>query len=178
MAFEGLTEKLQQTLRNLGQASCPKDGRHGEVRLALLEADVNFLVVKDFIKKVTDRAVGGEVMESLTPGQQVIKIVKEQLVELMGSAPSRPVFSSSGVTKIMLVGLQGAGKTTAAAKMAKYFEKRSGKSPLLVACDIYRPAAIKQLHVMGEKAGIPVFSIRNKENPPILQRRAWRGQKE
>ena len=169
MAFEGLTEKLQQTFKKLkgkGKLS-EKDVKEGmrEVRLALLEADVNFLVVKDFIKKVTDRAVGGEVMESLTPGQQVIKIVKEQLVELMGSAPSRPVFSSSGVTKIMLVGLQGAGKTTAAAKMAKYFEKRSGKSPLLVACDIYRPAAIKQLHVMGEKAGIPVFSMGDKGKP-------------
>lgn len=172
MAFEGLTEKLQQTFKKLkgkGKLS-EKDVKEGmrEVKLALLEADVNFLVVKDFIKKVTDRAVGSEVMESLTPGQQLIKIVKEQLVELMGSVPSKPVFSSSGITTIMLVGLQGAGKTTAAAKIAKYYEKHHGKRPLLVACDIYRPAAIKQLHVVGEKAGLPVFSMGDKAKPPDI----------
>lgn len=169
MAFEGLTEKLQQTFKKLkgkGKLS-EKDVKEGmrEVKLALLEADVNFLVVKDFIKSVTERAVGDEVMESLTPGQQVIKIVKEQLVELMGSVPSRPVFSSSGVTKIMLIGLQGAGKTTAAAKMAKYFMKYNGKNPILVACDIYRPAAIEQLHVIGKKAGIQVFSMGDGNKP-------------
>ena len=151
MAFEGLTEKLQHTfkkLRGKGKLS-EKDVKEGmrEVKLALLEADVNFLVVKDFIKKVTDRAVGSEVMDSLTPGQQLIKIVREELIELMGNTPSKVVFSPSGVTVIMLVGLQGAGKTTAAAKIAKYLEKHYGKHPLLVACDVYRPAAIKQLHV-------------------------------
>ncbi|HQD41203.1 MAG TPA: signal recognition particle receptor subunit alpha, partial [Bacillota bacterium] len=169
MAFEGLTEKLQNTfkkLRGKGKLS-EKDVKEGmrEVKLALLEADVNFLVVKDFIKKVTDRAVGSEVMDSLTPGQQLIKIVREQLIELMGTVPSKIVFSPSGVTIIMLVGLQGAGKTTAAAKIAKYLEKHHGKHPLLVACDVYRPAAIKQLHVVGEKAGIPVFSMGDKAKP-------------
>ncbi len=169
MAFEGLTEKLQQTfkkLRGKGKLS-EKDVKEGmrEVKLALLEADVNFLVVKDFINKVTERAAGSEVMDSLTPGQQVIKIVNQQLVELMGGTSSKPVFSSRGITKIMLVGLQGAGKTTAAAKLAKYFEKHNGKHPLMVACDIYRPAAVKQLHVVGDKAGIPVFSMGEKIKP-------------
>lgn len=169
MAFEGLTEKLQLAFKKLkGKGKlAEKDIKEGmrDVRLALLEADVNFLVVKDFIKKVTERGIGSEVMESLTPGQQVVRIVKEQLTELMGNVPSKPSFSSSGITKIMLVGLQGAGKTTAAAKMAKYFEKHSGRKPLLVACDIYRPAAINQLHVVGEKAGIPVFSMGDKAAP-------------
>src|SRR5690554_3498569 len=169
MAFEGLTEKLQQTFKKLkgkGKLS-ENDVKEGmrEVKIALLEADVNFLVVKDFIKKVTQRAVGGEVMESLTPGQQVIKIVNQQLVELMGSVSSKPVFSQKGLTSIMLVGLQGAGKTTAAAKLAKYFERHNGKRPLLVACDVYRPAAIKQLQVVGNKAGIPVFSMGDKNKP-------------
>ena len=169
MAFEGLTEKLQHTfkkLRGKGKLS-EKDVKEGmrEVKLALLEADVNFLVVKDFIKKVTDRAVGSEVMDSLTPGQQLIKIVREELIELMGNTPSKVVFSPSGVTVIMLVGLQGAGKTTAAAKIAKYLEKHYGKHPLLVACDVYRPAAIKQLHVVGDKAGIPFFSMGDKAKP-------------
>lgn len=169
MAFEGLTEKLQQTfkkLRSKGKLT-EKDVKEGlrEVKLALLEADVNFLVVKDFIKKVTERAIGSEVMESLTPGQQVIKIVNEELIQLMGGEPSRINFSSKGITKIMLVGLQGAGKTTAAAKIARYIKKHSSKNPMLVACDIYRPAAIKQLQVVGEKAGVPVFSMGDKINP-------------
>ena len=169
MAFEGLTEKLQNTfkkLRGKGKLS-EKDVKEGmrEVKLALLEADVNFLVVKDFIKKVTDRAVGSEVMDSLTPGQQLIKIVREQLIELMGTVPSKIVFSPSGVTIIMLVGLQGAGKTTAAAKIAKYLEKHNGKHPLLVTCDEYRPAAIIQLLVVVEKAVIPVFAMGDKAKP-------------
>jgi signal recognition particle subunit SRP54 len=169
MAFEGLTEKLQQTFKKLkgkGKLS-EKDVKEGmrEVKIALLEADVSFLVVKDFIKKVTERSVGSEVMDSLTPGQQVIKIVNGQLVELMGGTPSKPVFSHRDVTKIMMVGLQGAGKTTTAAKIAKYFEKHNGKHPILVACDVYRPAAIKQLQVVGEKAGIPVFSMGEKSKP-------------
>jgi len=169
MAFEGLSQKLQQTFKKLkgkGKLS-PKDVKEGmrEVKLALLEADVSFLVVKDFIKKVTERAVGGEVMESLTPGQQVIKIVNEELTNLMGAVPSRMTFSSKGPTKVILVGLQGAGKTTAAAKIAYYLKKHKGKNPLLVACDIYRPAAIKQLKVVGEKADVQVFSMGDKANP-------------
>lgn len=172
MAFEGLTEKLQQTFKKLrGKGKLTeKDVKEGmrEVKIALLEADVNFLVVKDFIKKVTDRAVGGEVMESLTPGQQVVKIVNEQLVELMGTSPVRPVFSQRDVTKVMLVGLQGAGKTTAAAKLAKYFERHNGRHPLLVACDVQRPAAVKQLQIVGDRAGIPVFSMGDRNNPAAI----------
>lgn len=169
MAFEGLTEKLQQTFKRLkgkGKLS-EKDVKEGmrEVKLALLEADVNFLVVKDFIKKVTGRAVGSEVMESFTPGQQIIKIVNEELTRLMGEVPGKIVFSPRGCTKIMLVGLQGAGKTTAAAKIANYLKKHNGKSPLLVACDVYRPAAIKQLKVVGESVEVPVFSMGDKANP-------------
>jgi signal recognition particle subunit SRP54 len=176
MAFEGLSEKLQSTfkkLRGKGKLS-EKDVREGmrEVKLALLEADVNFLVVKDFIKNVTDRAVGNEVMESLTPGQQVIKIVNDQMTELMGRTPSRIVFSQTGPTKIMLVGLQGVGKTTAAVKLAYHLKKNNGKNPLLVACDIYRPAAIKQLQVMGDKAGIPVFSMGDKARPEDIAKAA------
>jgi signal recognition particle subunit SRP54 len=169
MAFEGLSQKLQQTFKKLkgkGKLS-EKDVKDGmrEVKLALLEADVNFLVVKDFINKVIERAIGSEVMESLTPGQQVIKIVNDELTELMGGVPSRMAFSPRGITKIMLVGLQGAGKTTAAAKLAYYLKKYNNKNPLLVACDIYRPAAIKQLQVVGEKAGVPVFSMGDRASP-------------
>ncbi len=169
MAFEGLTEKLQQTFKKLkGKGKLSerdiKDGMR-EVKLALLEADVNFLVVKDFISQVSRRAVGSEVMESLTPAQQVIKIVNQELTRLMGEVPSKIVFSPRGSTRIMLVGLQGAGKTTAAAKIGHYLRKHNGKNPLLVACDIYRPAAIKQLHVAGERAGIAVFSMGDRVNP-------------
>ncbi len=174
MAFEGLTEKLQfafKRFRSKGKLS-EKDIKEGmrEIRLALLEADVNFLVVKDFIKKVSEGAMDSTVMESLTPGQQVIKIVKEQLTELMGGTPSKPVFSSTGITKVMLVGLQGAGKTTAAAKIAKYFKKHNNKNPILVACDTYRPAAIKQLHIVGDSADIPVFSMGDKGMPADIAR--------
>ncbi|MBA1333827.1 MAG: Signal recognition particle protein Ffh [Firmicutes bacterium] len=169
MAFEGLSEKLQQTFKKLrGKGKLTeKDVKEGmrEVKLALLEADVNFLVVKDFVNRVTERAIGSEVMESLTPGQQVVKIVNEQLTELMGGSPSRISFSSKGITKVMLVGLQGAGKTTAAAKLASYFKRHNNKSPLMIACDVYRPAAIKQLQIVGEKAGIPVFTMGDRIRP-------------
>lgn len=168
MIFEGLSEKLQSTFKKLkgkGKLS-EKDVKAAmrEVKLALLEADVNYKVVKDFIKKVTERTVGHEVLESLTPGQQVIKIVNEELTNLMGNTQSKIAFASNPPTIIMLVGLQGAGKTTTGGKLGGQL-KKLGKRPLLVACDVYRPAAIKQLHVVGEKLDIPVFSMGDKVSP-------------
>jgi len=168
MAFEGLTNRLQDTLRKLrgsGKLS-EKDVKEAmrEVKLALLEADVNFKVVKDFISRVTERAVGHEVMESLTPGQQVIKILNDELTQLMGSTQSRIVFSPKPPTIIMMVGLQGAGKTTTCGKLALNLKKQ-GKKPLLVACDIYRPAAIKQLSVVGEQVEVDVFTLGDKTKP-------------
>ena len=160
MAFEGLSEKLQGALRKMtGKGKLTeqnvKEGMR-EVRMALLEADVNYAVAKDFIKKVTEKCVGQEVLASLTPGQQVIKIVSEEMTELMGGSNARLTWSSSLPTIYMLCGLQGAGKTTMAAKLAGYLLKQ-GKKPMLAACDIYRPAAIKQLQVVGEQVKVPVF---------------------
>ena len=160
MAFEGLSEKLQGALRKMtGKGKLTeqnvKEGMR-EVRMALLEADVNYAVAKDFIKKVTERCVGQEILSSLTPGQQVIKIVNEEMTQLMGGANARLTWSSSPLTVYMLCGLQGAGKTTMAAKLAGYLSKQ-GKKPMLAACDIYRPAAIKQLQVVGEQVKVPVF---------------------
>ncbi len=160
MAFEGLSEKLQGALRKMtGKGKLTeqnvKEGMR-EVRMALLEADVNYAVAKDFIKKVTERCVGQEILSSLTPGQQVIKIVNEEMTALMGGANARLTWSSSPLTIYMLCGLQGAGKTTMAAKLAGYLSKQ-GKKPMLAACDIYRPAAIKQLQVVGEQVKVPVF---------------------
>ena len=160
MAFEGLSEKLQGALRKMtgrGRLS-EQDVKAGmrEVRMALLEADVNYAVAKDFIRKVTDRCVGADVLSSLTPGQQVIKIVNEEMTELMGSTNARLNWSSSVPTIFMLCGLQGAGKTTMCAKLAGYLVKQ-GKRPMLAACDIYRPAAIKQLQVVGQQVNVPVF---------------------
>ena len=160
MAFEGLSEKLQGALRKMtGKGKLTeqavKEGMR-EVRMALLEADVNYAVAKDFIRKVTERCVGQEVLSSLTPSQQVIKIVQEEMTALMGSTNSRLVWSSSVPTVFMLCGLQGAGKTTMCAKLAGYLTKQ-GKKPMLAACDIYRPAAIKQLQVVGQQVGVPVF---------------------
>jgi len=157
MVFEGLAEKLQDTfkkLKNKGKLT-EKDVTEAmrEVRLALLEADVNFKVVKDFVNKVKERSIGSEVLESLTPGQHVIKIVNEELTDLMGKAQSKINFSSKPPTIIMLVGLQGAGKTTTAGKLAGMLKKQ-GKRPLLIAGDIYRPAAIKQLQVVGERVAV------------------------
>ena len=168
MIFEGLAEKLQGTLKKLkgkGKLS-EKDVKEAmrEVKLALLEADVNFKVVKKFINSVTERAVGKEVMESLTPGQHVIKIVNEELTKLMGETESKINYSSNPPTVIMLCGLQGAGKTTTTGKLGSLL-KSKGKRPLLVACDIYRPAAVKQLQVVGQKVDIPVFSMGDKQNP-------------
>ncbi|MBQ8655334.1 MAG: signal recognition particle protein [Clostridia bacterium] len=160
MAFEGLSEKLQGALRKMtGKGKLTeqtvKEGMR-EVRMALLEADVNYAVAKDFIKKVTEKCVGQEVLASLTPGQQVIKIVNEEMTQLMGGSNARLTWSSSPLTVYMLCGLQGAGKTTMAAKLAGYLTKQ-GKKPMLAACDIYRPAAIKQLQVVGEQVKVPVF---------------------
>lgn len=168
MIFEGLSEKLQNTLQKLkGKGKLTeKDVKEAmrEVKLALLEADVNFKVVKDFIKRVTDRSVGSEVMESLTPGQHVIKIVNEELTELMGSGQSKLTFSSKPPTVYMMVGLQGSGKTTTCGKLAKILKKQQ-KNPLLVACDVYRPAAIQQLQTVGNKIDAPVFSMGDAISP-------------
>lgn len=168
MIFEGLADKLQGALGKLKSKGklTEKDVKDAmrEVKLALLEADVNFKVVKDFVKKVQERAFGQDVMESLTPAQHVIKIVNEELTSLMGDVQSKIMISPKPPTVIMMVGLQGAGKTTTSGKLGGYFKKQ-GKKPLLVACDIYRPAAIKQLQVVGEKLDIPVFSMGDKESP-------------
>ena len=162
MAFEGLTEKLSaafKKLRSKGRLTEAdvKDAMR-EIRLALLEADVSYKVVKDFVKKVTERAVGSDVLESLTPAQMIVKIVNEELIALMGSENAKIAISSKPPTVVMLVGLQGAGKTTNGAKLAGLM-KKDGKKPLLVACDVYRPAAIKQLEVVGGQLGIPVFQM-------------------
>ncbi len=160
MAFEGLSQKLSSALSKLTKhgkltEQAVKEGMR-EVRMALLEADVNYLVVKDFCKKVTERCVGQQVLDSLSPAQQVIKIVNEEMTALMGTENARLTWSSSVPTIYMLCGLQGAGKTTMAAKLANYLQK-TGKKPLLAACDIYRPAAIKQLQVVGQQVNVPVY---------------------
>ena len=162
MAFEGLSSKLQETMRKLrGSARVTekdvKEMMRG-VKLALLEADVNFKVVKDFIQKVSARAVGQDVLESLTPGQQVVKIVNDELIALMGGEAAKVNFSPAPPTIFMMVGLQGSGKTTSSGKLANLLRKQ-GKKPLLVACDIYRPAAITQLQVVGKQLDVPVFTI-------------------
>lgn len=165
--FQGLSEKLQETFKRLKSkgklTEADVNEAMREVRMALLEADVNFKVVKDFVAKVKERSIGQEVLESLSPGQQVIKIVNEEMIALMGGVSSKINISSKPPTVIMLVGLQGAGKTTHGAKLANMLKKQ-GKHPLLVACDIYRPAAIKQLQVLGEQIKVPVFSL-GQENP-------------
>lgn len=168
MAFENLSNKLQSVfkqLRSKGKLT-EKDVKDAmrEVKLALLEADVNYKIVKQFVNKVNERAIGVEVLESLTPGQQVIKIVNEELIELMGSAQSKLTFSNHQPTIYMMVGLQGAGKTTTSGKLAGLLRKQ-GKNPLLVACDVYRPAAIKQLQVVGNNYNIPVFEMGDKLSP-------------
>lgn len=175
MAFEGLSEKLQSTfkkLRGKGKLN-EKDIKEAmrEVKLALLEADVNYKVVKNFVSNVSSKCVGGDVLESLTPGQQVIKIVNEELTNLMGGSESKLNYSSYGPTVIMLVGLQGAGKTTMCGKLALQLRK-DNKKPLLVACDIYRPAAIKQLQVVGKQIDIPVFNMGDKVSPVDIAKAA------
>ena len=150
MAFEGLSSRLQEITRKLKEVL-------REVKFALLEADVNFKIVKDFIKVIEEKAVGQDVLKSLTPGQQVVKIVKDELVELLGGEDSKINFVPNPTTIIMLVGLQGSGKTTTAGKLANLIRKQ-GKNPLLVACDVYRPAAIKQLQVVGKQLNVPVYA--------------------
>jgi signal recognition particle subunit SRP54 len=167
MAFEGLSEKLQSAFKKLTgrgklNEQMVKDAMR-EVRMALLEADVNYAVAKDFIQKLTARCVGVEILESLTPGQQVLKVVQEELTALMGGQNARLTWSSSVPTIYMLCGLQGAGKTTMAAKLAGYLVKQ-GKKPMLAACDIYRPAAIKQLQVVGQQVKVPVYE-KGTQNP-------------
>ena len=166
--FQSLSEKLENAFkkfRNKGKLT-EADVKAGmrEIKLALLEADVNFKVVRDFIKVVSERAVGSEVLESLLPAQQIVKIVNEELTNLMGGSQSKLVISPKPPTVVMMVGLQGAGKTTHAGKLAGLYKKQ-GKRPLLVACDIYRPAAIKQLEIVGEKLDIPVFTMGDKTSP-------------
>ena len=163
MAFEGLSEKLSnafQKLRSKGRLT-PNDVKEAmrEIRLALLEADVSYKVVKDFIKVVTERCVGTDVLEGLNPAQMVVKVVNEELTAMMGGENQKINMASNGPTVVMLVGLQGAGKTTNGAKLAGYFKKTQSKRPLLVACDVYRPAAIKQLEVVGGQLDIPVFQM-------------------
>jgi len=175
MAFESLAEKLSLTFKKLRgkgklNESDVKEAMR-EVKLALLEADVNFKVVKQFVAQVHERCVGSEVMESLTPGQMVVKIVNDEMCKLMGESESKLVISPKPPTVIMMVGLQGAGKTTTSAKLGGLLKKQ-GKRPLLCACDIYRPAAIKQLHVVGEQLGIPTFSIEGNNNPAEIAKNA------
>ena len=181
MAFESLSDKLASVFKKLrGKGKLTeqdiKDAMR-EVRMALLEADVNYKVAKDFIAGVTQRAMGQEVMESLTPAQQVIKIVNDELTELMGgSEAARIHIKSKPPTVIMMCGLQGAGKTTHTAKLAKHFIKE-GHRPLLAACDIYRPAAVDQLKIVGEKAGAPVFALPGTTSSSSTRRAAcmWTG---
>ena len=168
MVFEGLSDKLQNIMRKVrGKARVSEDDIKEisrEIKLALLEADVNFKVVKEFINKISEKAVGQDVLKSLTPGQQIVKIVHEELVNLLGATSGKLTFNPNNVTVYMMVGLQGAGKTTASGKLANYLRKQ-GKKPLLVACDVYRPAAIKQLQVVGAQLNIPVFAMEEEKNP-------------
>ncbi|CAM4023747.1 signal recognition particle protein [Bacillus manliponensis] len=176
MAFEGLADRLQQTMQKIRgkgkvtEADVKEMMR--EVRLALLEADVNFKVVKDFVKRVSERAVGQDVMTSLTPGQQVIKVVQEELTELMGGEQSKIAVSNRPPTVIMMVGLQGAGKTTTTGKLANLLRKKYNRKPMLVAADIYRPAAIKQLETLGKQLDMPVFSLGDKVSPVEIAKQA------
>lgn len=175
MAFESLSSKLQEVfkqLRSKGKLT-ENDVKTAmrEVKIALLEADVNFKIVKQFIKKVTERSVGTEVLEGLNPGQQVIKIVNEELIDLMGTTQSKLTFANRPPTIYMMVGLQGAGKTTSSGKLAGLLRKQ-GKNPLLVACDVYRPAAIKQLQVVGKTYNIPVFEMGDKISPVEISKKA------
>ncbi len=175
MAFEGLSEKLQAVTRKLrGKTRITESDLKEmlrEVKLALLEADVNYAIVKEFINTIQEKALGQDVLKSLTPGQQVIKIVKDELVELLGGTESKINFTPNPPTVIMLVGLQGSGKTTTAGKLANLLRKQ-GEKPLLVACDVYRPAAIKQLQVVGGQLNIPVFANENSKDVVKIARQA------
>ncbi|MFD1862449.1 signal recognition particle protein [Planococcus sp. FY231025] len=176
MAFEGLADRLQGTVQKIkgkgkvSEADVKEMMR--EVRFALIEADVNLKVVKEFVKKVSERAIGIDVMESLTPGQQVVKIVKDELTQLMGGEQSKIVFSTKQPTVIMMVGLQGAGKTTTTGKLASQLRKKNNRKPLLVAADVYRPAAIQQLETIGKQLSLPVFSKGTDVSPVEIARQA------
>lgn len=176
MAFEGLAERLQGTIQKIkgkgkvSEADVKEMMR--EVRFALIEADVNLKVVKEFVKKVSERAVGQDVMQSLTPGQQVVKIVKDELTELMGGEQSKIEFSTKQPTVIMMIGLQGAGKTTTTGKLASQLRKKNNRKPLLVAADVYRPAAIQQLETIGKQLSLPVFSKGTDISPVEISRQA------
>ncbi|MBS6561544.1 MAG: signal recognition particle receptor subunit alpha, partial [Clostridiales bacterium] len=182
MAFESLSDKLQNIFKNLKSKGrlTEADVKEAmkEVKRALLEADVNFKVVKQFIKTVTDRAVGQDVLTGLNPGQMVIKIVREEMENLMGSETTEiKLLSGNEITVLLMAGLQGAGKTTTTAKIAGKL-KAKGKKPLLVDCDVYRPAAIKQLQVHGEKQGVPVFSMGENHKPVNIAKAAMEHAKE
>ncbi|MTD30269.1 signal recognition particle protein [Planomicrobium sp. YIM 101495] len=176
MAFEGLSERLQGTIQKIkgkgkvSEADVKEMMR--EVRFALIEADVNLKVMKEFIKKVSERAVGEDVMKSLTPGQQVVKIVRDELTELMGGEQSKVEFATKQPTVIMMVGLQGAGKTTTTGKLAHLLRKKHNRKPLLVAADVYRPAAVQQLETIGKQLALPVFSKGTDISPVEIARQA------
>ena len=175
MAFEGLSEKLQATFKKIrvkGKVS-EKDIKDAmrEVRMALLEADVNFKVAKELINKISEKALGAEVLESLTPAQQIIKIVRDELTELMGGGEAKLPVAPKPPTVILMAGLNGAGKTTTSGKLAGLLKKQ-GKRPLLVACDVYRPAAVKQLEVVGEGVGVPVYKIDGETNPVVIAKKS------
>ncbi|CZQ84544.1 signal recognition particle protein [Trichococcus collinsii] len=176
MAFEGLSERLQGAMTKIGKKGKITEAdlkeMMREVRLALLEADVNFKVVKEFVKKVNERALGSDVLESLSPTQQVIKIVNEELTELMGGQQEPFQFSVKPPTVVMLVGLQGAGKTTTAGKLANYMKKKENKRPMLVAADVYRPAAINQLQTLGKQLDFPVYALGTEANPVDIAKQA------
>ncbi|MFC0188922.1 signal recognition particle protein [Fictibacillus aquaticus] len=182
MAFEGLADRLQSTLQKIRGKGKVEEAdvkvMMREVRLALLEADVNFKVVKDFIKKVSERAVGQEVLKSLTPGQQVVKVVNEELTALLGGEQSKIAVSSRPPTVVMMVGLQGAGKTTTSGKLANHLRKKQNKKPLMAAADIYRPAAIKQLETLGKQLDMPVFSLGDQISPVEIAKQAVQKAKE
>lgn len=182
MAFEGLSDRLQATMQKIrGKGKVTEADikvMMREVRLALLEADVNFKVVKQFVSTVSDRALGSDVMSSLTPGQQVIKIVQDELTTLMGGENTQINMSKKPPTVVMMVGLQGAGKTTTAGKLALLMRKKYNKKPLLVACDIYRPAAIQQLQTVGKQIDIPVFTLGDQVSPAEITQRALQHAKE
>ena len=175
MAFEGLADRLQAITRKLtGKARISESDLKEvlrEVKLALLEADVNYKIVKDFTKTIEEKALGQDVLKSLTPGQQVVKIVRDELTSLLGGTESKINFTPNPPTVIMLVGLQGSGKTTTAGKLANRIRKQ-GKKPLLVACDVYRPAAIKQLQVVGKQLDIPVYANETSKDVNLIAKQA------
>mgnify|MGYP001393488993 FL=1 len=182
MAFEGLADRLQTTLQKIrGKGKLTESDVNEmmrEVRLALLEADVNFKVVKDFVKRVKERAIGQEILQSLTPGQQVVKVVHDELKQLMGGEQSKIAVAARPPTVIMMVGLQGAGKTTTSGKLANYLRKKLNRNPLLVAADVYRPAAIDQLKTLGKQLNMPVFSLDDEASPVEIAKQALEKAKE